>query len=215
VASTPDVLGLYPKKADAEVLKEIIDEYEGYFLVEEPDDHSDYVYFLSDLKVAYLISEWINEVDEETITEVLGIGPGDIRARVETVEWILHSMNELSVIFRPECMKKLKPLLTRVRYGIKGELTELVAFRGVGRSRARTLYNAGVKNRQDIADTDINKIAGLPRVGMSLAKSLKEQVGSSGDSKDRIWKDRRDEDKKDEEDVEKDNRKQTGLSDFG
>jgi helicase len=190
VASTPDVLGLYPKKADADILKELMDEYEGYFLVDESDNDGDYVYFLSDLKVAYLMLEWISETDEETITEVLGIGPGDIRARVETVEWILHSMNELSVIFRPECMKKLKPLLTRVRYGIKSELMDLVAFRGVGRSRARTLFNAGIRTRKDVTDTDVNKLAGLPRIGMVLAKSLKEQSGYAGDIKDRIWKDR-------------------------
>ncbi|MDR0198209.1 MAG: DEAD/DEAH box helicase [Methanomassiliicoccaceae archaeon] len=196
VASTPDILGLYPKKADADTLKELVNEYDGYFLVEEPDAGDEYMYFLSDLKVAYLLLNWINEVDEETITEELGIGPGDIRARVETVEWILHSMNELSAIFRPECAKMLKPLLTRVRYGIKGELMDLVAFRGVGRSRARTLYNAGIKGRQDVADADINRIAGLPRIGMSLAKSLKEQVGYSGDTKDRIWKDRRNDEKK-------------------
>jgi helicase len=184
VASTPDVLGLYPKKADADVLKDLIDEYEGYLLVEEPDDHQEYEFFLSDLKVAYLMLNWIGEVDEETITEELGIGPGDIRARVDTVEWILHAMNELSVIFRPECARKLKPLLTRVRYGIKGELIDLVAFKGIGRSRARTLYNAGVKSRKDIADININNLASLPRIGLALAKSLKEQVGHSGEIED-------------------------------
>ncbi|MDR0778842.1 MAG: DEAD/DEAH box helicase [Methanomassiliicoccaceae archaeon] len=178
VASTPDVLGLYPKKADGDVLKKLIAEYDGYFLVEEPDDHEGYEFFLSDLKVAYLMLNWITEVDEETITEVLGIGPGDIRARVDTVEWILHSMNELSAIFRPECARRLRPLLTRVKYGIKSELIELAAFRGIGRSRARTLHNAGIKGRKDIADADVNSIASLPRIGMVLAKSLKEQVGS-------------------------------------
>ncbi|MDR0791377.1 MAG: DEAD/DEAH box helicase [Methanomassiliicoccaceae archaeon] len=180
VASVPDVLGLYPKKADGDILKDLVNEYDGYLLIEEPDDSEHYIYFLSDLKVAYLMLNWITEVDEDTITDVLGIGPGDIRARVDTVEWILHAMNELSAIFRPECARKLKPLLTRVRYGIKSELIDLVAFKGVGRSRARTLYNAGIKSRKDIADPDINKIAALPRIGMALAKSLKEQVGHSG-----------------------------------
>ena len=210
VASTPDVLGLYPKKSDSDVLKQIMDEYEGYFLVEESDNDADYLYFLSDLKVAYLMLEWISEVDEETITEALGIGPGDIRARVETVEWILHSMNELAAIFRPECMKRLKPLLTRVRYGIKSELMELVAFRGVGRSRARTLFNAGIKGRHDVAEADVNKIAGLPRIGLALAKSLKEQVGVAGEIRERKWKDRRDDDKNS---VDAD-KKQSGLFDF-
>ncbi|MDR0334323.1 MAG: DEAD/DEAH box helicase [Methanomassiliicoccaceae archaeon] len=214
VASTPDILGLYPKKNDSDVLRELVEDHDGYFLVEEPDDPSEYQYFLADLKVAYLMLSWIDEVDEETITETLGIGPGDIRARVETVEWILHSMNELSVIFRPECSKRLKPLLTRVRYGIKAELTDLVAFRGVGRSRARTLYDAGIRGRRDVADADINRIAGLPRIGMALAKSLKEQVGYSGDTKERKWKDRRNDGPNSEENIEPENKKQTELFDF-
>jgi len=213
VASTPDVLGLYPKKSDSDTLKELINEYEGYLLVDEPDDDSEYLYFLSDLKVAYLMLNWINEVDEETITEELGIGPGDIRARVDTVEWILHSMNELSVIFRPECAKQLKPLLTRVRYGIKGELMDLVAFKGIGRSRARTLYNAGIKGRQDIADADVNKIAALPRIGMSLAKSLKEQIGYSGDIKERVPRGRR-RDEMQNDDAKDDAKRQKDLLDF-
>lgn len=185
VASTPDVLGLYPKKADIEVLEGLADEYRGYLLAEEPDDYSEYDYFLSDLKVAYLMQNWMNEVDEETITEELGIGPGDIRSRVDTMEWILHAMNELSVIFRPECAKQLRPLLTRVRYGIKDELIELVAFRGIGRSRARTLYDAGIKGRKDVADADVDRIAILPRIGNSVAASLKEQTGRAEDIRKR------------------------------
>ena len=180
VASTPDVLGLYPKKADKEMLDDLVNEYRGYMLVDEPDGE-EYLYFLSDLKVAYLMLSWINEVGEETITEELGIGPGDIRSRVDTAEWILHAMNELSAIFRPECAKRLRPLLTRVRYGIKDELRELVSFRGVGRSRARTLFSAGIKKRYDVSNADTEMLAGLPRIGMVLARSLKEQAGGHND----------------------------------
>jgi len=183
IASTPDVLGLYPKKADESILNELINEYEGYFLTDEPEG-KDYVYFLSDLKTAYLMLSWINEVSEEAITEELGIGPGDIRSRVDTMEWILHAMNELSAIFRPECAKRLRSLLTRVRYGIKDELRDLVALKGIGRSRARTLFNAGMENRKDIFDADVEMIASLPKIGLALAKSIKEQLDRpySGDN---------------------------------
>jgi len=176
IASTPDVLGLYPKKADEELLKGLEEEYDGYFLTDEPEG-DEFVYFLSDLKTAYLMLSWINEVSEEAMTEELGIGPGDIRARVDTMEWILHAMNELSIIFRPECTRRLRPLLTRVRYGVKDELTDLVSFKGVGRSRARILFSAGIKKRTDIADIGLENLASLPKIGTALAKSLKEQAG--------------------------------------
>ncbi|MCL1983814.1 MAG: helix-hairpin-helix domain-containing protein, partial [Methanomassiliicoccaceae archaeon] len=210
-ASTPDVLGLYPRKADGDVLKGLIDEYQGYLLVDEPDDYDGYAYFLSDLKVAHLMNMWINETDEETITEELGIGPGDIRSRVDTMEWILHAMNELSAIFRPECAKKLRPLLTRVRYGIKSELTDLVAFKGVGRSRARTLFNSGIRKRSDVTDIDAGVIADLPRIGPALAKSLKEQVGHD-DTNDLGRPEEREEIKKKKEEETK--KRQPSLLDF-
>lgn len=216
VASTPDVLGLYPRKADADMLKALIDDNGGRLLVEEPDAYDEYEYFLSDMKVAYLMLQWIDETDEETITEELGIGPGDIRSRVDTVEWILHAMNELSAIFRPECAKRLRPMLTRVRYGVKEELTELVAFRGVGRSRARILYNAGIRKRRDIADTPAEKIAALPHIGPALAKSLKEQTGRTEDVS--VYEeDKDDQDRKEGADSGRDRleaKRQTGLFDF-
>jgi helicase len=177
VASTRDVLGLYPRKADADLLKGLEEEYDGYFLTDGADS-DEYVYFLSDLKTAYLMFSWISEASEDAITEELGIGPGDIRSRVDTMEWILHAMNELSIIFKPECSKRLRPLLTRVRYGIKAELTELVSFKGVGRMRARTLFNAGIRKRTDVADAETDMMASLPRIGIALAKSLKEQAGA-------------------------------------
>jgi len=175
VASTPDVIGLYPKKADREILEDLIDRYRGYMLTDVPDGHTEYEFFLSDLKTAYLMQRWIDETEEDVITDELGIGPGDIRARVDSVEWLLHAMNELSVIFRPECTARLRPLLTRIRYGIRDELRELVSFRGVGRVRARTLYNAGIKGRKDVADADDNIL--ISKVGAALARSLKEQTG--------------------------------------
>ena len=179
VASTPDVIGLYPKKSDTEMLEGLADEYRGYLLADEPCDPSEYEYFLSDLKVAYLMQRWIDEADEDAITEELGIGPGDIRARVDSAEWLLHAMNELSLIFRPECVRMLKPLLTRVRYGIKEELRELVSFRGIGRARARILYDAGIKGRHDVAEADTDRL--VSKIGVSLTKSLKEQIGHEKD----------------------------------
>ncbi len=180
VASTPDVLGLYPKKSDEGRLGAIAEMYDGQFL-SEPPDSSDYAYeyFFQDLKVAALAMDWIAEIDEEAITNEMGIGPGDIRARIDMLDWILYGMSEIAYIFRPEVVKRIKPLLVRVRYGVKAELMELVSFRGVGRARARILYNAGIRTKSDIIDVDVNKLANLPRIGYVLAKRLKEQVGGN------------------------------------
>jgi len=105
------------------------------------------------------------------------IGPGDIRARVDAADWILYAMNEVAYLFNPDACRIIKPLLTRVRYGVREELIPLVAFRGVARTRARVLFNAGIRGRQDIATTDEKQLAALPKIGPALARSLKEQAG--------------------------------------
>lgn len=179
-ALTPDVMGLYPKKSDENRLNTLAEEYEDELLCdpfEDPDFH--YELFLSSLKVSAMTMDWISEVPEDMITDNMGIGPGDIRSRIDMMNWIVYSMSEIAYIFAPDSMKKIRPLLIRVKYGVKEELAELVSFRGVGRVRARTLFSAGYRNGSDIMSASEETLANLPRIGPSLAKSLKEQTGGS------------------------------------
>ncbi|MFA6679686.1 MAG: helix-hairpin-helix domain-containing protein, partial [Candidatus Methanomethylophilaceae archaeon] len=179
VSSTPDVLGLYPRKKDEEILSSLQETWCNDLLVDIPEDEDyQYEYFLSNMKTAALMMDWISETDEDTITDNMGIGPGDIRSRVDMVDWILYAMSEIAVIYKPEIVKKLRPMLVRVRYGVKKELIDLVSFRGVGRARARILYDNGIRTRKDITEVDFSKLANLPRIGPALAKSMKEQVGA-------------------------------------
>ncbi len=180
VAMTPDVLGLYPKKKDEDRLAALEQEWEGKFLVDPPEyDDYQYEYFMGDLKTASLIMEWISETDEDTITETMGIGPGDIRSRVDMMDWLLYAMSEISLIYKPECTKVLRRLITRVRYGIGKELMDLVSLKGVGRARARILYDRGIKGVKDLAKMDVNDIASIPGIGRALASKIKEQTGNS------------------------------------
>ena len=179
VSSTPDVLGLYPRKKDEAILSSLQETWCDDLLVDIPEDEDyQYEYFLSNMKTAALMMDWISETDEDTITDNMGIGPGDIRSRVDMVDWILYAMSEIAVIYKPEIVKKLRPMLVRVRYGVKEELIDLVSFRGVGRVRARILYDNSIRTRKDIIEVDFNTLANLPRIGSALAKSMKEQVGA-------------------------------------
>ncbi|MCQ2079090.1 MAG: DEAD/DEAH box helicase [archaeon] len=184
VACTPDVLGLYAKKADQPELEGIDAEYEGKFLCTIEDEcggegsyDMDYDNHMADLKTALLLTRWVDEMSEEKIVELMNIGPGDIRSRVDTADWILYAMNEVALLFNPDATSRIKPMLTRIRYGVREELIPLVSFRGVGRTRARTLFDKGVKGRQDISRIDLDILAGMPKIGMKLASSLKEQAG--------------------------------------
>ncbi len=182
ISCTPDIMGMYPKKDDIAELESLDAEYEEKFLCTLEDECGDmdmemaYDLHMSDLKTALLLVRWINEMSEDIMTETLKIGPGDIRARVDSADWILYAMNEIAMIFNPDASNLIRPLLTRVRYGVKEELIPLVSFRGVGRNRARTLFDNGVKGRKDIADIEVEKLAAMNKIGKSLAESLKDQV---------------------------------------
>ncbi|HKM14292.1 MAG TPA: helicase-related protein, partial [Candidatus Methanomethylophilaceae archaeon] len=180
VAMTPDVMGLYPKKCDENRLNTLANEYEDkllYDATEEPD--FSYEIFLGALKVSAMTEDWISEVPEDMMTDSLGIGPGDVRSRVDMMNWIMYSMSEIAYIFAPDAIRRIRPLLTRIKYGVKEELTELVSFRGVGRTRGRTLYNAGYHNKTDIIAAKEGDLASLQRIGKNLAKSIKDQAGGS------------------------------------
>ena len=177
---TPDVVGMYPKKCDEQRLDMEESLWMDKLLV-DPDDIEDYdyEYFRSDLKTAVLINDWMEEVPEETMTDAMGIGPGDIRAKVDRMDWIIYAMSEIAYIFNPDAITRIRPLSVRIRYGVKEELSELVSLRGVGRSRARVLFKAGYRGKDDIAAADESVLAAMPKIGPALARSMKDQVGST------------------------------------
>lgn len=177
---TPDVMGMYPKKCDTDRLKDVENEYEDDLLV-DPGELEDYAYdfFRSDLKVALLVKDWIDEVPEETMTTGMGIGPGDIRSKVDMMDWIVYAMGEIAYIFNPDAIRRIRPLTTRVRYGVKEELIDLVSLRGIGRSRARTLFDAGYATKADISCADIDAMSKLPKIGKALAEKIVRQTGGS------------------------------------
>ena len=178
-AMTPDVLGLYPKKSDNEMLDAALQKLDDNNLwLVDPYDLRDYdpEFLNSDLKVALLIEEWIEETNEETICNNMGIGPGDIRSKVDMMDWIIYAMSEIAYIFNPSAIKSIRPLMTRIRYGVKEELIELVSFRGVGRNRARILFNKGIRTKANVVAISEEELASIPGIGHVLASKMKEQV---------------------------------------
>ncbi|MCS7144861.1 MAG: DEAD/DEAH box helicase [Archaeoglobaceae archaeon] len=131
-----------------------------------PSQYSvDYEWFLSELKTALCLKEWINEVDENEICSKFLIAPGDLRRLIETAEWLAHALSKIASEFGGN----LPRIEERIRYGIKEELLELVSIRNIGRVRARKLYNAGIKSREDL-------IANRSRIGKIIGEKIAEKV---------------------------------------
>lgn len=172
VCATPDMPKLYLRRGDNEWVQE--KERRTEILV----DAEDYEFLLAEIKTASLLEDWIGELPEEDIVEKFGVGPGDIRRKVEMGEWLVYSMKELSRIFNKGKMQLLSSLILRIKYGVREELLELVSLRGVGRVRARALYQSNFKTLQDLEKAKESELAGIRGIGKSTARNIKIQLGA-------------------------------------
>ena len=177
VCSTPDVRSLYLRRADLWV-EEKAERHKGEFLIEQPDiSNEEYEWFLSDLKTASLVEDWIEEVIEDYIITKYDVGSGDIYNIVETVSWILHAAKEFARMYNFNCLSEINDLSLRVEYGCKKELLNLVSLKGIGRFRARALFNEGFKTINELRGVPVKRLAQIKGIGEVIAKNIKSQIG--------------------------------------
>lgn len=172
VCATPDISQLYLKSGD-DWIRELPLEGERFLL--KPDEGEE-EFFLSELKTALMLRDWIDEGTEGAITERFDVGPGDIRSRVETAEWMAYSFRELARLFGSPLLQRIDQVVLRLQKGVRAELLNLARLRGVGRVRARTMFSAGIKSVADVSACEAARLASLPGIGDRLAASLKEQA---------------------------------------
>ena len=124
-----------------------------------------------------MIIDWIGEKAESFICDRYGVGPGDIRRHIETADWLLYSTGRIaSLLDMAKVERTLKDLRQRVKYGIREELLELSGLRGIGRVRARNLFNSGYITLSRIREASIKDLSSVPTIGLQIAKSIKKQL---------------------------------------
>ncbi len=149
------------------------------------DFHSwefDDYHFLNKWKLTLILVSWINEAHEDDILKQYDVSPGILRAYVTNAEWLAYAMGELAKLFDARRVWRFADIMAkRLHYGVREELLELVQLRGIGRVRARKLYNAGLRNVHDLGRADPATVAEI--LGPKLAKDLFRQIGRrlSGD----------------------------------
>lgn len=108
--------------------------------------------FFQAAKLAVILHDWVEEMSEEYLLATYNLAPGDLRSKVEIAKWLLFAAHEIAGILNKKTAKgALAVLGKRVDKGCKGELLPLVELKGIGRVRARRLWRAGLKNREDVA----------------------------------------------------------------
>ncbi len=176
VCRTPDMRQLYLRSNDYEWLSDLVMEHHSEFAQIPQKFKVDYEWFLSEVKTACVMLDWINEKKEEDMVKKFGIGEGDIRALSETTLWLVHSMAELGAYQKMSCAEIARELENRVEYGASPELLDLIQIRGIGRVRARKLYNAGFMDMQALRRSDPQAVAKI--IGTKIAMKVLKQIGT-------------------------------------
>ncbi|VVB76233.1 ATP-dependent DNA helicase Hel308 [uncultured archaeon] len=130
---------------------------------------------------ALMLEHWVNEKREQELFSEFGLAPGVLFGKTRILEWLAYSTIELSKVLGQERhMLKAQKLGKRVNYGVKEELLLLVELRGIGRVRARKLFNAGIKKPSE-AKANIHKVEAI--LGKKVAQALAKQLSLGAENK--------------------------------
>ena len=184
-ASTPDFVGFWARDSERDKLHlkgsaeedGILDE----IILEDR--------YLGTVKSSWVLEMWSEEITSREIEQKLGITPGDLRHRIELMEWLLYSARELVNIddifleehrsLVTELMQNLDVLRERIRHGCRADLLPLVTMKNVGRARARTLQEFGVRTPKDLlelSERDLERLTSLRGWGPVLVDRIIENV---------------------------------------
>ena len=120
---------------------------------------------------------WISEYTELSLSDSLGIESGDMHRMTENANWLSYCLREISKhVERADLLQELGDLRSRVVYGIKDELLDLVRVKGIGRVRARILFKNGIKNLDDLRKIPVNKLAEIDKIGSTIADNIKAEL---------------------------------------
>ncbi len=187
VSRTPDMYELYLRSGEAETYGELFFRREAELLGDVPSEFEEERFedWLSALKTGKLLEDWADELGEDRLTERYGVGPGDLRGKVDTAEWLLGAAESLAAEIDSEWAVAVREARARVEHGVSEELLELVSVRGVGRKRARALYGAGIESPADLREAEKGVVLGALR-GEKTAETVLENAGREDPSMDGV-----------------------------
>ena len=188
VAATPDFISLWPKSSELDFgskLRQKAALVEDELLIESPIDER----AMGLVKSAWCTEFWYEERDLRDIEKELGVTPGDVYSRTDLMGWLLLAAREILLrddVFAEEHLgyvAELAGLLeltrARVRAGCKEDLLQLVQVRNVGRNRARTLSEMGIRTPADLlsmSNKELDKLKSRRGWGPVLVERILESV---------------------------------------
>ena len=185
---TPDFLPLWPRKNDYGTIQEALHGREREFLSTPADLEEE-----RRMKGALVVNSWMDEDSLDSIENDWGVQAGDLRSRVELIEWLLYAMRRILAededLARMDrrahktLYQSIDEVHRRVRYGCKADILGLVAIRGVGRVRAREMSDTlGLNSASDlsaITERDKSKLSDLRGWSPKLVDKLVDSASKS------------------------------------
>jgi len=178
VCRTPDMYELYLRSGDQERYTELHYEREAELLGTAPSEFDDaFEDWLSGLKTARLLEDWASELDEDELAERYQVGPGDIRGKVDAAQWLLGAAESLAAELDLGVGTAIQRARQRVEHGVEEDLIELAEVRGVGRKRARRLFDAGIETPADLRGAAKPVVLAALRNRPNTAETVLENAG--------------------------------------
>ncbi|MCX6689369.1 MAG: ATP-dependent DNA helicase [Methanoregula sp.] len=193
ICSTPDMIKLYVRNTDIDSLTRMREDHIDDIWLDFPEEDDRFgaysdetesyekqveAYFRA-LKTAMLLSDWTDEMTDAKICERYSVGPGDIYGMVESINWLLHASAELARMFTSRHYQKIRECETCMKHGIRRELLPLIRLRGIGRVRARRLFNHGMTSPDEILNHTPEEVARI--LGQGISDQIFAQLKKSGE----------------------------------
>ena len=168
---------LRTKSKEQDSIQEELTKNYSILLEHEPNVYDlEYPEFIDSIKTALFFCGWINEIGEDYLLDKYDIRPGEIKVKLEIADGSLYYTEELAQLtFRRGNITQISQLRLRIKYGVKEELLPLLKLKGVGRIRARKMFNQGIKDLGDLKKVDPANLSQI--VGRNVAAGIKKQIG--------------------------------------
>jgi len=165
------------RSAERDNVEEEIMKRSDEIIIEKPHSYGwEYSKFLNIINTSLFFEDWLNEKDEEFLLKKYNARPGEIHYKINIADWLLYSVYELTKILNyKKLLKEILKTKERLKYGVKEELLALLKLKGIGRVRARKIYNNKIHDIRDIKKAELKKLVNI--LGEKTALNIKKQVG--------------------------------------
>jgi len=162
-------------KAEEEHYSNKLENVQEFLEIKYDPFEDDFMQYISSLKTTDILIDWISEAPEDFICDKYKITPGELKYKIDTIDWLLYSIEEIAKMKKEIYFKnKINQLRIRFKYGIKEELIELIKLKGIGRVRTRKLYKHNIKTIYDLQNKNIDELKTI--IPENIAKNIKEEL---------------------------------------